>query len=256
MNRSTSTARSRADGNPPDDPRTGPLKPDGTSDRHRIAGTDTPEPAAAHRAPRQDRGRRRVDEILDAAEALTLEVGSAEMSIQDIARRAGASIGSIYHFFPTKDAILGALRARHFDEVRAMLLAMHAGLRGASALSLRGMIDAVISPLAELVERRPVIWALTAGAPPRLGEVRPPDAADAALRTAILVALRARMPNSTPDELTRHADVLGAIGGGISDLIVHAEPAARRALVGEMARAMYGYLLAVDEDAGRRGGGA
>src|SRR5687768_3941077 len=57
---------------------------------------------AGQRAPRQERGRRRVDEILDAAEALIAEVGPAAVSIQELARRAGASVGSIYHFFPHK----------------------------------------------------------------------------------------------------------------------------------------------------------
>src|SRR5688500_16639151 len=75
---------------------------------------------AGGRAPRQARGQRRVDEILDAAESLVGEVGLADASVQEIARRAGASVGSMYHFFPTKDAILAALVERHAGRLRCI----------------------------------------------------------------------------------------------------------------------------------------
>ncbi|MGQ0648416.1 MAG: TetR/AcrR family transcriptional regulator [Gemmatimonadaceae bacterium] len=65
------------------------------------------------RAPQQDRGQRRVDEILDAAEQVALELGWEAASTQAIAERAGASVGSLFHFFPTKDAILVALARRY-----------------------------------------------------------------------------------------------------------------------------------------------
>ena len=92
------------------------------------------QPAA--RAPRQERGRKRREEILDAAEQLMLEVGPAAASIQDIAKRAGSSVGSIYHFFPTKEAILAALFTRHEAEVEEVV-ARICGVRGAAPGSVR-----------------------------------------------------------------------------------------------------------------------
>lgn len=67
----------------------------------------------APRAPQQDRGQRRVDEILDAAEQVAVEVGWDAATTQAIAERAGASMGSLFHFFPTRDAILSALARRY-----------------------------------------------------------------------------------------------------------------------------------------------
>jgi len=64
------------------------------------------------RAPTQSRGQKRVDEILDAAEELIAEVGIEAMTTNAIAERAGSSIGSLYHFFPSKDAIIQALAHR------------------------------------------------------------------------------------------------------------------------------------------------
>lgn len=72
-----------------------------------------PAEGESPRVPQQDRGQRRVDEILDAAEAVIAEVGWEGATTQLIAARAGASMGSLYHFFPTKDAILLALSQRY-----------------------------------------------------------------------------------------------------------------------------------------------
>ena len=72
-----------------------------------------PAEADAPRAPQQDRGQRRVDEILDSAEAVIAEQGWEGATTQAIAARAGASMGSLYQFFPPKDAILLALSQRY-----------------------------------------------------------------------------------------------------------------------------------------------
>lgn len=71
------------------------------------------------RAPQQERGQRRVDQILDAAEASFAELGVADATMQVIADRAGSSMGSLYHFFPNKEAIVEALGARYADAIRA-----------------------------------------------------------------------------------------------------------------------------------------
>ena len=224
---------------------------------HRGTAGSLPELAGpSRRAPRQERGRRRVDEILDAAEGLVLEVGPAATSIQEIARRAGASVGSIYHFFPTKDAIFDALRARFDAEAGQMLLEMRASVEVAAGLPLRALVKRLVEPVAELLERRPAIFALgPAEAPVGTGPVPPRDV-EVGLREALVVALRARSRPSTPVELGRRADVLAAIMRGIAGLMAQAAPEARHELVGEMSRAIYGYLLAFEEDAAASADGA
>lgn len=65
------------------------------------------------RAPRQARGRERREQLLDAAASLIAESGLAAVSMHSAAERAGASIGSVYHFFRDKDQMLDALAERH-----------------------------------------------------------------------------------------------------------------------------------------------
>ncbi len=218
-----------------------PAAPDGTGSSRQVTG-------ASQRAPRQERGRRRVDEILDAAEVLIVEVGPAATAIQEIARRAGASVGSIYHFFPTKDAIFDALRARYDAEAGQMLVAMRASVEEAAGLPLRALVERLVAPVAELLERRPAMFALGPAEPAAGSDRSAPRDVEVGLREALIVALRARSRASTPVEVARRADVLGAIMRGIATLMASAAPASRRELVGEMSRAIYGYLLAFEED--------
>ncbi|TGY88137.1 TetR/AcrR family transcriptional regulator [Marinicauda algicola] len=58
---------------------------------------------------RQRRPEDRPDEILDAALAEFTEAGFAGAKVEDIARRAGVSKGTIYLYFDTKEAMLKAL---------------------------------------------------------------------------------------------------------------------------------------------------
>ncbi|WP_257169329.1 TetR/AcrR family transcriptional regulator [Bradyrhizobium sp. SRS-191] len=75
-------------------------------------------PRSSARAPRQARGRERREQLLDAAAALIAESGLAAVSMHAVAERAGASIGSVYHFFRDKDQMLDALAERHDAELQ------------------------------------------------------------------------------------------------------------------------------------------
>jgi len=67
----------------------------------------------AARAPKRLRGQQRVAELLDAGMAVFAEKGYEAATMTEIAARAGAPIGSLYQFFPTKDAIADTLIDRY-----------------------------------------------------------------------------------------------------------------------------------------------
>lgn len=62
--------------------------------------------------PRQERSSKVVDRILDAALILTREQGTKTPTTLAIAQRAGLSVGSIYQYYPNKEAILLDLARR------------------------------------------------------------------------------------------------------------------------------------------------
>ena len=75
-------------------------------------------------AARQVATRARRREILDAALALFVELGVGETTIDDIRKRSGASIGSIYHHFcGGKDRIAATLYLETISEYQAGFLA-------------------------------------------------------------------------------------------------------------------------------------
>jgi AcrR family transcriptional regulator len=71
------------------------------------------EPKGAAEPARQLRadGRRNRERLIEAAKAAFGEVG-ADVSLEEIARRAGVGIGTLYRHFPTRDAIVEAVYRR------------------------------------------------------------------------------------------------------------------------------------------------
>lgn len=71
--------------------------------------------SATVRAPQRRRGRERVAALLQAAAACFIEKGYEAATMTEIAARAGAAIGSLYQFFPTKELLAQALLADYAE---------------------------------------------------------------------------------------------------------------------------------------------
>src|SRR6202044_4237095 len=69
--------------------------------------------------PQRDVGRQRVAGLLQAAAAVFQERGFEAATMAEIAARADAKIGSLYRFFPNKDAVAEALMRRYAAGLQA-----------------------------------------------------------------------------------------------------------------------------------------
>jgi AcrR family transcriptional regulator len=85
-----------------------------------VNSPSSPRPRRRRR-PVQARSKHTVERILAAAAHVFSERGYAATT-NHVAEAAGLSIGSLYQYFPDKDALLVALHNRHLDEVRSQLL--------------------------------------------------------------------------------------------------------------------------------------
>jgi AcrR family transcriptional regulator len=74
------------------------------------------------KAPRQQRAVETRDRIVDAAARIFGEHGYAHGTTNRIADEAGISVGSLYQYFPNKDAILVCLAERHVAEGTDLVL--------------------------------------------------------------------------------------------------------------------------------------
>ena len=80
---------------------------------------DSQPPGASRRRPAQARSRHTVDAILEATMLIADEEGEERLTTNRIAERAGVSIGTLYQYFPTREAIIDAIAKR----VRARVIA-------------------------------------------------------------------------------------------------------------------------------------
>lgn len=97
------------------------------------------------RQPAQPRARRTVEAILEAVVWILKHKEPEPLTTNRIAEVAGVSIGSLYQYFPDKNAIFAALHQRHVDEIDRVIqttLILHAN----SSLDdlVRALVDALV----------------------------------------------------------------------------------------------------------------
>ena len=120
-----------------------------------------PRKISLRRKPRQERGERRIDAILKAAALVFAKVGYEAATTNAIAAVARTSIGSLYQFFPNKEAILHALAGRYLTDLRAV----HDRMLDEKAvgLPLSELYDRIIFLLADFHDTHPAFMTLFAG---------------------------------------------------------------------------------------------
>jgi AcrR family transcriptional regulator len=95
--------------------------------------------------PKQRRSRDTVDIILAATARVLVRDGFDRASTNRIAEAAGVSIGSLYQYFPSKEALVAALVERHIEEMSAALEAEMAALADAPlATVVRRMVTLML----------------------------------------------------------------------------------------------------------------
>ena len=110
------------------------------------------------KAPTRARGVQRVAELLDAGAALFAENGYEATTMTQIAKRAGASIGSLYQFFPSKEVLAEALFARYVGRVTSMLEDL---AKRAPGLSPHGLADRLVDLMLNVRKDRDSTAALS-----------------------------------------------------------------------------------------------
>lgn len=143
----------------------------------------TPTPPRPRKSPSQARSHATVDTILDAAARILVADGYGAFTTNRVAARAGVSIGSLYQYFPNKEAILGSLKARH---IAALERGIDEALARVGTAPLAALVPAVIEAnvAAHLVE--PELHRVLSAEVPQLGST------DAALTFERRTAARVR----------------------------------------------------------------
>jgi len=85
--------------------------------------------------PVQARSAARLTALLDAAAGVVDEIGYERLTTAMVAERAGASIGTVYRYFPDRIAVLQSLAARNADRITTRILADVADERHGDAMA-------------------------------------------------------------------------------------------------------------------------
>lgn len=201
-------------------------------------------PLRPRKQPRQERSRETVAAILEAAARVFAERGYAAGTTNHIAARAGVSIGSLYEYFPNKDALLVALMEAHIAEGQAIISAAASEV-AAARLTLRQAAVRFVRAMIELHARDRALHRVLFEEAPLPARVRQQLAAVEKQIAATLAEYLRRHPEvRVADADLAAMVVVQAIEGLTHKLVVHGDPEDTVAQEEEFVRLITAYLSA------------
>ncbi len=189
--------------------------------------------------PIQSRSRATVEAVLAAAAHILEDQGLSGFNTNAVAVRAGVSVGSLYQYFPSKDAILVALMEQSLtlfyeDLSEAIDGAPGAGLAEDMKFMLRmGLMSHL---------RRPNLMRLLEGEFQRLETYVDKGSAHVAVRQATIRLLERYRDRIRGGDITIMAQDVGAIAKLLMNAAGERMEADWEAVIDRTARAMIGYL--------------
>lgn len=102
------------------------------------------------KTPSQERSRKTMAAIYEAAANIFASNGYAETTTDQIAQRAGVSIGTLYNYFSSKESILYGLWEKHVQEIKTIVKQVDQDIRKQGFVD-RNIIPMLLSLVLELV---------------------------------------------------------------------------------------------------------
>jgi AcrR family transcriptional regulator len=202
---------------------------------------------------RQARGQKRITELLRAAGEVFAEAGYENATTNAIAARAGVSPGSLYQFFPNKQAIAEALA----HDYAAKNQAIHESVFDTDLvrLPLRQMLDRLVDPFLEFRRNAPGFEALFTGSVVSRELAGRIQVLHEQLKQRIAHIIHIRGPHLKPDVVQAAAETSVQIVKGLLPLAIAGSPARREAGTRELKLVLERYLSPLEREAkpaGRR----
>jgi AcrR family transcriptional regulator len=188
--------------------------------------------------PRQQRSQATVGVILDATARVLCTIGYDRASTNRVALAAGVSVGSLYQYFPSKEALVAALVERHVEEMLRLVRAKLAEVASAPLpIAVRTMIDAMFA--AHAVD--PKLHKVLIEQVPRIGRLEDILGVEREIEAMVTALLEARRVDVRPARLGAAAFVLCHVVEAVTHKSVLAE--LREPRVGEVAEELTEMVL-------------
>jgi AcrR family transcriptional regulator len=192
--------------------------------------------------PRQERSQVTVEAILDATARVLCTIGYDRASTNRIALAAGVSVGSLYQYFPSKEALVAALAARH-------MAAMTALVRGKLAeVAMAPMPEAVRTIIMAMFEAHavdPRLHKVLIEEVPRIGRLENLRHVERETETLVATLLESRKTELRRTNVETMAMLLVTVVEAATHAAVLAElePARSRAVADELTDLVLRYLV-------------
>jgi AcrR family transcriptional regulator len=194
-----------------------------------------------YRQPQQTRAKETVDALLTATKALLVQRGVEGATTNAIAELAGVSIGSLYQYFPSREAIIAELSRRHVDQVLTLIFAEVDALTGTN---LRVGARRLIQLMIEIHRQDPELHAAIETSHPRLAA----RAQLARVEAQVMAVARTYLESHRSELVVSDLDRAAFVAVTTIEAVTH-EAAFRRpdlrdcdALVDDITRLILGYL--------------
>ena len=118
--------------------------------------------------PHQGRAKATVEAIMTATAQVLVEHGYEGATTARVAERAGVSVGSLYQYYPNKEALVASLVEHHADEI---VHVMEAALTDPPSLSLDEGLAAIVEAGAKAHRISPALHKILYEQVPRVGRL-------------------------------------------------------------------------------------
>jgi len=196
------------------------------------------------KAPQQARSRVTTDAILDSAARILGERGWTGLTTNGVAEVAGVSIGSLYQYFPSKEALVAAVIDRHNQHAMQVV---RAALTQVGAQPIEQAVRKMVATAIEAHRIDPKLHRVLAEQLPRTGRLKQIEAFDREYYVLVRAYLEAHRDELRTVDLGLAAFVcVTAIEALSHTAVLHRSAMlsdeAVRTLVDECTRLVAGYL--------------
>jgi AcrR family transcriptional regulator len=194
------------------------------------------------KTPVQARATVSVEAILEATLQVLLDVGQTRLTTTRVAERAGVSVGTLYQYFPNKNALLKTVMERHLAEIAVVVEQACAGLHGQSLGAMaEGVVRAFLRAKLGNIRKSMALYAFSYD----LDRVKIAECTSVRIRAAMAAMLRTS-PEPLGTDAAVAAAMLGDMMAGVARRIVETERPRQQsdAMQRELIVAAKAYLLA------------
>lgn len=173
-----------------------------------------PRPRTTPRkAPKQARAQETVEAILTATARVLVNDGYDRASTNRIAKAAGVSVGSLYQYFPSKEALVAALVERHIDRCLSTMEASFTELAGSPPEQVaRGLIEVMV----QIKSEDPALERVLLEQVPRVGRLSRVQEVEERMARLIRVYLEGNRANLRPIDPEAAAFLLAKAGNALA----------------------------------------